>query len=145
MSKLSPEEYKEDRALVDFLRQNRPEAPVAPEALEARIMAAIAREEESPEENPQQENSQQENYPSTKKVGKVLPFRRRLWMLPSAVAAGLAIAAGADILLAPPEPTRAELARLEAYMESTWDSVLAEIDPIESESDWFFAPEASIE
>ena len=133
MSKLSPEEYKEDRALVDFMRENRPEVPVAPEALEARIMAAIAQEEESPEEN-----RQQENYLSTKKVGKVLPFRRRLWMLPSAVAAGLAIATGADILLAPPEPTPAELARLEAYMESTWDSVLAEIDPIESESDWFF-------
>lgn len=137
MSKLSPES-KEDRALVDFLRQNRPEAPVAPEALEARIMAAIAQESIAQEEESPERKRQPENYPSTKKVGKILPFRRRLWMLPSAMAAGLAIATGADILLAPPEPTPAELARLEAYMESTWDSVLAEIDPIESESDWFF-------
>ena len=44
MSKLS-QEYKEDRALVDFLRQHRPEAPVAPEALEEKVMAAVARED----------------------------------------------------------------------------------------------------
>lgn len=129
MSELS-KEYKEDRALADFLRQNRPEAPVAPEALEEKVMAAVA---------------QEENALFTAKESKVVPFRRRLWMLPSAIAAGLAIAWGADLLLAPPEPTRAELARLETYMESTWDSVLAQTEPIDPESDWFFPEEPSIE
>ena len=129
MSKLS-KEYKEDRAMADFLRQHRPEAPVAPEALEEKVMAAIA---------------QEENTLSTNNAKKVVPFRRRLWMLPSAIAAGLAIAWGADLLLVPPEPTPAELARLEAYMESTWDSVLAETEPIDPESDWFFLPEPPIE
>ncbi|WP_199245393.1 hypothetical protein [[Phormidium] sp. ETS-05] len=97
---------KDDERLVAFLRHHRPETPPASPDVEERIFAAVAAQ------------------PLTSR-------RRRLWLLASAAAAGLLLAVGgytwgqkfADRPPATP-PTDAELARLEAFLESSWDGLL---------------------
>lgn len=102
---MSQQVPKDDERLVAFLRHHRPEAPPASPDVEERILAAVATQP--------------------------LKSRRQLWFLAPALAAGLLLAVGgytwgqkfADRPPANP-PTDAELARLEEFLESSWDGLL---------------------
>jgi hypothetical protein len=105
MSKLP----KDDQKLVDFIHQYRPEVPPGSEDLEARIMAAL--EAKHPSEAMQKSS--------------VIPLRRRrLWLMPPAIAAGLLISWGTHHWLTPAPPTETEIASLEVFIETTWDEVV---------------------
>ncbi len=85
----------EDDRLVRFLKDNTPTAPPADRGLEDRILSATHR-----------------------------PPRRRLWLVPTAIAAGLLVAWGSYRTLTPDKPTPEELAELEAFMTDTWECTL---------------------
>ncbi|GAB4282916.1 MAG: hypothetical protein Fur0025_12440 [Oscillatoriaceae cyanobacterium] len=101
---MNQQQPKDDERLVAFLRHHRPETPPASPDVEERIFAAVATQP--------------------------LKSRRRLWFLAPALAAGLLLAVGgytwgqkfADRPTT--RPTDAELARLEEFLESSWDGLL---------------------
>lgn len=114
MSKLP----KDDQKLVDFIREHRPEVPPTNQALEAKIMAAVAATTPS----------------QPVKQSRVISWRRRsLWLMPPAIAASLLIAWGTNQLLTPPPPTATELASLEDFIENTWDEAIEPDRP-----DWYW-------
>jgi len=110
--RLQPEE---DRSLTDFLKQHRPPVPPAAADLEDRLMAAVM---DTPVQVPTAQRQQS--------------YRRVLWLVPSAIAAGLVAIVGYQTLV-PPQPTEAELAELETFIESTWQGTLAEQPTTETE------------
>jgi anti-sigma factor RsiW len=90
----------DDDRLKEFLRQHAGAVPPAAPNLEQQIMVAVA-------SSPQ-------------------PARyRRLWFVPPAIAAALAIAWAGSRLLVPAPLSATELASLEAFMESNWNGVLS--------------------
>lgn len=113
----------EDR-LVDFLRANRPIPPPMSPNSEAQMMKAIA--DASAIVDP------------SSVTAKISPYRR-LWLIPSVIAAGVAIAWGSDRLLTSPKPNPLELASLETFLENNWEGVEAENEAVESEPDWFLS------
>ncbi|HIK12744.1 MAG TPA: hypothetical protein IGS52_21215 [Oscillatoriaceae cyanobacterium M33_DOE_052] len=102
---MSQQVPKDEERLGAFLRRHCPEAPTASPELEERIFAAVTAQPLTP--------------------------RRRWRLLESAVVAGLLLAAAGytwqqKFAARPPAtpPTAAELARLEAFLESSWDGLL---------------------
>ncbi len=92
-----------DRNLVNFLCQHRPQVPPAAPDLEQQILQKV----------------KAYPLPTTSKRG-------RLWLLPSVAAAGLALAVVGYRVFIPARPTAAELASIEKFMESNWQSTVSE-------------------
>jgi hypothetical protein len=113
-----------DDRLVDFLRANRPIPPPMSPNSEAQMMKAIA---------------EASAIASLSSVTSKVPPDRRLWLIPSVIAAGFAIAWGSDRLLTSPKLNPIELANLETFLESNWDGVEAENETVAPESDWFLS------
>ncbi|EKQ68996.1 hypothetical protein OsccyDRAFT_1599 [Leptolyngbyaceae cyanobacterium JSC-12] len=112
---------EDDHQLSKFLQQNRPTVPPAAADLEERILAII---EETPQEMATPERSRQRSR----------TFRHRgMWLLPSALAAGFVATVVGYQFLIPRQPTEAELAELETFIETTWQGNLAEQPTSESE------------
>jgi RNA polymerase sigma-70 factor (ECF subfamily) len=91
-----------DSNLVNFLCQHRPQVPPAAPDLEQQILQKV----------------KVYRLPTTSK-------RARLWLVPS-VAAGLALAIVGYRVFIPARPTAAELASVEKFMESNWQSTVSE-------------------
>lgn len=102
----------DDHELVDFLKQYRPSLPPADSALEERLFDAI-------DAMPPQET--------------LLPFSRSqprsrrspVWLLPPTLAAGLLASVVAYRTLVPAKPSAAELANLQAFIESNWQGTVS--------------------
>ncbi|MDX2244674.1 MAG: hypothetical protein NW224_28705 [Leptolyngbyaceae cyanobacterium bins.302] len=108
---------EEDPRLTEFLKHHRPEPPAASAALEDRLMSLVM---DAP--------AAIAPTPSTRHR----PWRRAAWLFPSAIAAGLVAIVSYQSFL-PPQPSEAELAELESFIESTWQGTLAEQPPTETE------------
>ncbi|MBN3926400.1 hypothetical protein [Nostoc sp. NMS4] len=93
----------DDKNLVNFLRQHRP--PVLPPSpdLEQQILQQV-------------------------QTSTVKPQRRltKLWLVPSVIAASLVAAVVSDRVVAPAKPNAAELANLEAFIDSNWQGTVSE-------------------
>ena len=91
----------DDQNLVDFLRQNCPEVPPSSPDLEWRICQQV----------------------------KASPIQAhghfsRLWLVPPVIAAGLLAFIVGYPTFAPNKPSPAEIAKLEAFMESNWQGTV---------------------
>ncbi|MDX2098090.1 MAG: hypothetical protein SFW36_09970 [Leptolyngbyaceae cyanobacterium bins.59] len=92
----------DDLPLTAFLRQNRSTVPPAAIDFEDRLMATIAAPQPI-----QQPRSQ---------------WRQQLrWAVPTTIAASLLIAIGSYQWMTPKTPTEADLAKLEAFMQNSWE------------------------
>ncbi|MBW4580081.1 MAG: hypothetical protein KME42_10975 [Tildeniella nuda ZEHNDER 1965/U140] len=102
----------DDHELVDFLKQHRPQIPPADSALETQLLAAI---EALP---PQDELARfRRSHPRTK--------RSIAWLVPPTLAAGLLASVVGYRSLMPAKPSAAELANLQAFIESNWQGTLS--------------------
>ncbi|AFY64928.1 hypothetical protein [Geitlerinema sp. PCC 7407] len=99
-----PTSADEDPRLRTFLRRHRPVAPPAAADLEERLMEAIATEPSPP-------------------VLRCLP-QRWLWVVPTAIAAGVTLLWGSDRLWSPPPLPETEIANLETFLEGSWTGSL---------------------
>ncbi len=107
MSRFSEDELK----LTEFLKRHQPVVPAANPDLEEQLMSAIA-------STPQ---------PRLTVVSKAPVQRRILWAVPSAIAAGLVAMVVSHRTFAPvSQPSAAEVAELQNFIESTWDDSVAE-------------------
>lgn len=118
----------DDERLVEFLRANRPDVPSAAPDLEARIFQAV-----------ESEPALNVNRFSQKHIARF----KRLWLFPPAIAAGLMLVWGSNMLRlgfntlpfqfpmqvshtsTTTMPNDAELVRLESFLENNWNSVVA--------------------
>lgn len=102
----------DDHELVDFLKQHRPQIPPADSALESQLFAAI-------ESLPQQDE--------LARLRRSQPRSRRsiAWFVPPTLAAGLLVSVVGYRLLMPAKPSAAELANLQAFIESNWQGTLS--------------------
>ena len=96
----------DDHELVNFLKQHRPQTPPSSPMAEDRLLEAIA------------------VVPKTKTV---VAFRRSqrvqrssIWLVPPAIAAGLVATIVGYRAFVPAKPSAAELANLQAFIESNW-------------------------
>ena len=102
----------DDHELVDFLRQHRPAVPPGDPSLEDRLFDAIA---------------------ATSQPTALTPFRRstprpersRAWVVPYAIAASLIATAVSYRVLVPTQPSKADLATLQAFAESNWQGTFS--------------------
>lgn len=102
----------DDHELVDFLKQHRPPTPPADSALETQLFAAI-------EALPQQDELARFRRSQTRS-------RRSLaWLVPPTLAAGLLASVVGYRTLVPTKPSAAELANLQAFMESNWQGTVS--------------------
>ncbi len=107
MSRFSEDDLK----LTEFLKRHQPVVPAANPDLEDQLMSAIA-------STPQ---------PRLTVVSKAPVQRRILWAVPSAIAAGLVAVVVSHRPFAPvSQPSAAEVAELQNFIESTWDDSIAE-------------------
>lgn len=120
MTQLPPD----DRQWQEFLRKHRPVPPPAAADLEEQLMNAIER-------SPQTASS------------------RRLWAVPSALAASLLMAWSGYRTLIPSPALSTNSASLEAFLENNWNDVLGETPaPVGSpnntiQSDWMLEANAA--
>ena len=108
----------DDSALTHFLRQHRSTPPPASPELEDRILQAIA-----------------SNSPAKQPGAQVIPLhqRRRLWLVPSTLAAGLLVALVSYQTLPRFQQTdHKDTVNLETFVENTWDNSLLE----EPDAEW---------
>lgn len=113
--------------LTHFLRQHRPSVPPAPADLEDRLMAAVM-----------------DTPPAIPAVSPNPYFRlRSRWLWPTAIAAGLVAIVSYQRFLSP-QPSEAELAELETFIESTWVETVAEQPATEAEELYVFVDESSV-
>jgi hypothetical protein len=106
---------EEDKLLTEFLKQHQPVAPPASVNLEDRIMREIETNI-SPEEFVRRDRSQSSG--STQ--------QHQVWLIPSAIAAGvIATVIGYRTFAPAPQPSPAEVAGLEAFIESSWSNTVA--------------------
>jgi hypothetical protein len=105
---------EEDKPLTEFLKQHQPIAPAASVDLEDQIMRAIETNI-SPEEFVRRDRSQSSGTAQ----------RRKLWVIPSAIAASvIATVVGYRTFAPAPQPSPAEAAELEAFIESSWSNTV---------------------
>ncbi len=120
MSRFSEDDLK----LAEFLKRHQPVVPAAKPDLEDQLMSAIA-------STPQPRLTIIATNRSTAKVQS-----RILWAVPSAIAAGLVAMVFSYRPFAPvSQPSAAEVAELQNFIESTWRDSIAEQSV--SESDLF--------
>ncbi|BAY11231.1 hypothetical protein [Calothrix sp. NIES-2098] len=93
----------DDQNLVNFLGKHRPPLPPASPDLERQILQQL-------------------------QTSAVKPQRRspRLWLVPPAIAASLLAAVISYRVLVPAKPSAAELANLEAFIDSNWQGTVSE-------------------
>ncbi len=109
----------DDRSLTNFLRQHRPAIPPASAELEEHVMALVAATPQAPEAT----RLRAAGEPDFAVVRQ--GARRWLWVVPSAIAAGLVAIVGYQAWWAP-RAAEAQLAELETFIESTWHGTVAE-------------------
>jgi len=102
----------DDRKLVAFLKQHRPQVPPADPALESRLFDAI-------EALPTQENLVPD------RRSQLRARRSLIWLIPPTLAASLVATVIGYRMLAPAKPSAAELANLQAFMESNWRGTIS--------------------
>jgi hypothetical protein len=102
MTQLPPD----DQALKQFLQQHRSPVPAASPDLEAQIMQAV-------EQTPVAKSQPHAHKP------------RRLWVVPSAIAASLLVAFGSSHWIKVHQPTAADLENLAAFLETSWNGTLS--------------------
>ncbi len=106
---------EEDKPLTEFLKQYQPVVPPASLDLEDRIMAAIETNISAAE------FLRRDRDPSAGTTQ-----RRKFWLIPSAIAAGvIATVVGYRTFTPAPQPNPAEAAELEAFIESSWSNAVA--------------------
>ena len=98
----------DDKDLVNFLRQHRPEVPPASPILEEQILRDIQKLHVSSLTKPP------------------LVRHSRLWLVPSIVAAGFLAAVVGYRTLIPSTPSATELASLETFIETNWQGTISE-------------------
>jgi hypothetical protein len=97
---------KDDKELINFVKEYHPQVPNASPELEAKILQQISQEK-------------REN------VVNLKPLNRRLFYLfPSSLAAGLVIFIATSRLM-PHQPTDAELSKIESFMENNWHGTVS--------------------
>ncbi|MGA7932695.1 MAG: hypothetical protein WCA35_03870 [Kovacikia sp.] len=96
----------DDKKLVQFMRQHRPQPPAAQPTLEDRVLAAI----EQPEMP--QRSRQRRWYQSS-------------W-IPPAIAAGLIASAVSYHALTPRQPSSTDMASLETFVENSWQGSVSD-------------------
>ncbi len=102
---------EDDLNLTEFLKRHQPVVPSADTDLEERLMSAIA-------STPQ---------PRLAVISTSQVQRRILWAVPSAIAAGLVAMVVSHRTFAPvSQPTSAEVAELQTFIESTWQDASTE-------------------
>jgi hypothetical protein len=108
----------DDDRLIQFLHQNRPEPPPAPMELESQILATISSQAVC--------DSLQSRYYQ----------QQRLWLIPAFFAASLLIFAWNGYrMLTTPKFSTSEVATLETFLETNWNSV-NNSQPVENEWIW---------
>ena len=108
----------DDKHLVNFLRQHRPEVPPAATDLEKQILQNI--------ETLDLRHLRVVDATSRQRSLRTPEERRRpLWLIPSAVAASLVAAVVGYQALIPPPANPAELAKLGRFMESNWQGAIS--------------------
>ena len=102
---------EDDLPLTEFLKRHQPVVPAANPDLEDQLMSAIA-------STPQ---------PRLALISTSQVQRRILWAVPSAIAAGLVAMVVSHRTFAPvSQPSAAEVAELQTFIESTWQESSAE-------------------
>jgi hypothetical protein len=124
---------EDDVQLTRFLQQHQPGVPAAAPGLEDQVMAAIAA-------TPIAQISSQPQSTQSQWVGFLTIFstvrlhRQFLWVVPSAIAAGLvAMVVNQRTFTPAAQPSPVEVAELQAFIESTWHGSVTEQS--ESEDD----------
>ncbi|MEX0270688.1 hypothetical protein AB3R30_16210 [Leptolyngbyaceae cyanobacterium UHCC 1019] len=113
----------DDLPLTEFLKQYQPRVPAANPDLEDHLMSAIA-------SVPQPRLTVISTKISTTRIQ-----RQILWAVPSAIAAGLVATVVSHRTFAPAsQPSSAEVAELQTFIESTWqesspEQLVSESDP----------------
>ncbi len=94
---------QDDKDLVDFLRQHRPQVPPAAANLEQKILQQL-------------------------QTLSVQPRRQRspFWLIPPMMVAGFLATVVMQRTLVPAQPSAAELASLESFIENNWQGTLSE-------------------
>ncbi len=115
----------DDEPLVEFLQKHRPHIPEGKADLEAQIMAVISNSETILQLN--QSNRFMQN------VGR--GFHWWLWFIPAAIAAVVLMTWGGQRYLSASKPNPAQLASLEAFIESNWDGSGVDTEPMDNDSD----------
>lgn len=113
---------KDDKNLTGFLRKYRPDIPPAKSDFEQQLMTEIAKI----------------SHNSPKHKLFALPHRS-LWLLPPTIAAGLLIAWNGHRALLSPQPSQAELASLEVFIENNWDGMVNDKPAIDPQIEWVSA------
>lgn len=114
----------DDKNLVNFLRQHRPEVPPAATDLEQQILQNVETLHlhqwgDVCDKTKRLRDRRPTSLPTS------LERRRPLWLVPSAVAASLVAAVVGYQALIPPPPNAAELAKLERFMETNWQGAIS--------------------
>ncbi len=111
---------EDDKPLTEFLRQHRPVPPPARADLEDQILNSIEADI-SPEEFIRRDR---------RLSSGASHQRRKTWLIPSAIAAGvIATVIGYRTFAPAPQPSPAETAELEAFIESSWSNTVTP-DPV---------------
>ncbi len=113
---------KDDKNLTGFLRKYRPDVPPAKLDFEQQLMTEIAK------------------IPQNSPKNKLFSWPHRgLWLLPPTIAAGLLIAWNGHRYLLSPQPSPAELASLEVFIENNWDGMVNDKPAIDTQIEWVSA------
>lgn len=108
----------DDLKLTEFLKQHQPVVPAANLDLEDHLMSAIA-------STPQ---------PRLAVISTSQVQRRIFWTVPSAIAAGLVAMVVSHRTFAPvSQPSAAEVAELQTFIESTWHDSATEQSDLEAD------------
>ncbi|NJP09973.1 MAG: hypothetical protein HC866_11225 [Leptolyngbyaceae cyanobacterium RU_5_1] len=109
--------FPDDQPLTEFLQQHKPTVPAAAPSLEDQIVAVI-------EATPQELTNSPRALPPRSQV--VWLTRSRLAKVSVGIAAGVVATVVGYRMLLPSQPNEAEVAELEAFIQSTWDGTVAD-------------------
>jgi hypothetical protein len=96
----------DDKKLIQFVRQHRPQPPSAPPALEDRILDAV----------------EQPNLPRRSRQRR---WYRSSW-IPPAIAASLLVSLASYHVLTPQKPNSTDIASLETFVENSWQATASD-------------------
>jgi hypothetical protein len=109
------EHHDDDKKLVNFLRQNRPQIPPTSPKLEDKIIYQISQ------------------YPENTRSRKIEKFiyifqihRRFLYFFSPVIAVGIIIFISSNHLLTPQKPSESEISKIEDFMENNWHDTLTD-------------------
>ncbi|UBF29004.1 hypothetical protein K9N68_14890 [Kovacikia minuta CCNUW1] len=96
----------DDKKLIQFMRQHRPQPPSALPGLEDRILAAVEQPDQPQRSRPRR-------------------WYRSTW-IPPAIAAGLLVSVVSYHTLTPPKPNSTYIASLETFVETSWQGTVTD-------------------